>query len=168
MWSKPFVLLALAGLVLTAGCGYHLSARMPYALPQDISTVFLARVNNPSTNSWLEPKLRTEFRDELTKRGGIQWVAGHEAEGKLELDIQSFQSGTKLEDSQEKNVRSEMVLTLEAKLFSSRDDSLLARTGSIVVSESFDPQSPADENAAQDRVVELASELAVERLNQVF
>ena len=137
-------------------------------MPENISSLALGSVENPSTETWLEPGLRNEFRDELTRRGGITWVAEHEAEGRLDLEILNFRSGAKLESAKERTVRSEILLRLEVRLYSTRSRELLASSGVVTARESFDPQDRAEEQDAQDRVVELATELAVQRLNQNF
>ncbi|MFW6054388.1 MAG: LPS assembly lipoprotein LptE [Thermodesulfobacteriota bacterium] len=141
---------------------------MPYNLPENITTVYLAAVNNPTTESFLVPKLRNEFSDELTRRGDIKWVEESEAQGKIVINILSFRSGAKLESAAEKTVRSEMVLRLEARLYSSRTGALLSRTGPIVARESFGSQGGSAQGAVQDRLIQLAAELAVQRLNQAF
>ena len=172
MYSKAVSLtacvLALAAAAGLSGCGYTFTAKTPYDLPEDISAVYLGRVDNPSIETWLEPKLRNELRDELTRRGNITWADEPEAEGRLELTVHNFRSGTKLEDPRETTVRSEMILRMELTLFSAKSRERLAGSGTVSARESFNPQDRRDELAARDRIVELAVELAVQRLNQNF
>ena len=166
--SLAACVLVLAAASSLTGCGYTFTAKTPYHLPEGISAVYLGQVANPSIETWLEPRLRNALRDELTRRGGIHWVEEPEAEGRLELTIHNFRSGTKLEDPQETTVRSEMILRMELVLFSAKSRERLAGSGVVNARESFNPQDRRDELSARERVVDLAVELAVQRLNQNF
>lgn len=166
--SLAVCVLALAAASGLTGCGYTFTAKMPIERPNAISTLYLARVDNPSFETWLEPSLRNALRDELTRSGNITWADEDEAEGRLELIIHNFMSGTKLEDPQETTVRSEMILRMELVLFSAASHEQLAGSGRVTARESFDPSDNMDEQDARERVVELAVELAVQHLNQHF
>lgn len=166
--SLAVCILALAAASGLPGCGYTFTAKAPIELPNAISTLYLARVDNPSTETSLDPSLRNALRDEFTRSGNITWVDEDVAEGRLELTIHNFQSSTKLEDPQETTVRSEMILRIELMLFSAASHEQLAGSGRVTARESFDPSDNMDEQEARDQVVKLAVELAVQRLNQHF
>lgn len=169
--AAPLAALALCLAVFQGllGCGgYTFSAKTPYELPGAVTTIYLGSVDNPSIETWLEPKLRNELRDELTRRGNIAWADKQEAGGRLELTIHNFRSSAKLEDPRETTVRSEMILRMELKLFAEKSREQLAGSGLVTARESFNPRDRGNELQTRDRVVKLAVELAVQRLNQNF
>ena len=46
-----FLLLVIA--LLVPACGYHLTANEPLTLPQDSTKLFLSKVTNPTTETWM-------------------------------------------------------------------------------------------------------------------
>jgi outer membrane lipopolysaccharide assembly protein LptE/RlpB len=167
MW---FFRLALAILVgLTASCGYHLSSSAPITLPEGMTRLFLEEIDNPTTESWLEPALRSALRDELSRRGRIEWVDKDRAEGLVRLDIEQYTASAKLENAKEQTVKSEVRLRLRGRIFRSRDHHLLWESGTVLATESFvGPREGTEQREAQRQVVDLAVEKLADNLGQGF
>ncbi len=171
MWSPERLLCSvwLAAILVLPGCGYHMSASAPIALPESMTTLYLEKVSNPTTQSWLEPTLRSTLRDEFTRRGQVRWVEKHQAEGLLEIGIVSFTSGTKLENALEETVRSEIVLQLQATISRKADQTVAWDSGRITARESFNgPKGSTEARDAEQRVVDLAVEKLADTLGQEF
>ncbi|GAB1400694.1 hypothetical protein MASR1M66_21490 [Aminivibrio sp.] len=75
---------------MPSACGYSLTANAPIDLPADSTRLYLAKVTNPTTETWLEPMLRSSLRDELTRRGNVTWVGRNEAEATVNVDVRSY------------------------------------------------------------------------------
>jgi len=167
MW---FFRAALAMLLcLTAGCGYHLSSSSPITLPEGMTRLYLEEVQNPTTESWLEPTLRSALRDEFSRRGRISWVHRDEAEGVVRLDIEQYTASAKLENAREQTIKSEVRLRLHGRIFRSRDHHLLWKSNTVLATESYvGPRDGTERREAERRVVDLAVEKLADDLGQGF
>jgi len=168
--TKFFIWALLVPLaVWLQGCGYQLSASAPIALPEGMSALYLEGVSNPTTQSWLEPSLRSALRDEFTRRGQVSWVDRQDADGLLKIDILSYTSGTKLENALEETVRSQVVLRLQATISRGSDQTMAWSSGRVSARESFSGAEDGPEaRDAEQRVVALAVEKLADTLGQEF
>ncbi len=150
-------------------CGYRLTSSVPLVLPEDIHTLCLVKVINPSTETWLGPYLRSALRDEFTRRGQIKWVDRSQAEGLMEIEINTWSSSTKLEDADDQTVKSEVTLVFQGRIFRQKDHSLLWESRTIVEQEPFtgDENGP-DSQSAERRVIDLGMERLADQLSQNF
>ncbi len=161
-----WLLLAIFSL---SSCGYHFTSSVPLVLPEDIHTLSLTQVINPSTETWLGPYLRSELRDEFTRRGQMEWVDRNKAEGIMEIEIKTWSSSTKLENADDQTVKSEVRLRFKGRIFRRKDHKLLWESRTIAIHEPY----TGDENGpqgleAERRVIELGMERLADQLSQNF
>jgi len=171
MWlfERALCIFGLVAALALSGCGYQLSASAPIALPEGMTALYLENIVNPTTQSWLDPTLRSTLRDEFTRRGQVRWVEKQEADGLLEIEILSYTSGTKLENALEKTVRSQVVLQLQASILRGTDQTRAWSSGRISARESFSGLEDGPEaRDAEQRVVDLAVEKLADSLGQEF
>lgn len=170
LWFKSIKYFILCYFLLHIfACGYKWTASNPISLPKGITKLYLEKVENPTTQTWLEPRLRTALKEEFTKRGQIQWVKETKTQGLVQIDITHFSSSTKLEDAQKRTVKSEVTLGLEVKIFSQPEHVLLWNSGSVVVRESYTgPEEGTQRRKAEYRVVDLGVEKVANKLSQEF
>jgi len=151
------------------GCGYHFAASSPVRLPEGMTKLYFEKLVNPSTEAWLEPRMRSEIRQELSRRGQVQWVEEVQAQGILQVDITRFSSSTKLEDAQGETVKSEVVLDVRARIFRGADRELIWRSGTITARKSYiGPEDGAQQREAQNDALELVVERLANRMSQTF
>lgn len=158
------VLLTLA-LVLLAGCGYKNTQSGPVALPENTRKLFLEDVENPTLNTDLYARIRSLVRDELTRRGQVQWVPRGEAEALMSVEIRSFTSKASVKDAEDETLRSTASINLQAQIVSAADRSVLWTSGPVGASESFTTGGQED---AERRVILLGVQRLVDRLGQNF
>jgi outer membrane lipopolysaccharide assembly protein LptE/RlpB len=167
-WFRA-VLLALLLLAASSACGYHFSGLSPVSMPHGITRLHLQRVDDPTTQSWLEPRLRTVLREEFTRRGGVEWVPAGQAQGLLHVEILSYSSATKLENVRERTVKSQVVLKLRARIVRAGQGTELWRSGLVQATESFTgPEDSSQSRQAGERAVELGAERLADELGQNF
>jgi outer membrane lipopolysaccharide assembly protein LptE/RlpB len=167
--SKPLTLLLLLLAASSSACGYHFTAASPITMPRGITRLHLQRVDNPTTQSWLDPQLRSVLREEFTRRGNVAWVEPGEAEGLLHVEIVSYSSATKLENVREQTVKSEVVLKLRAGIRDPDEGSQIWRSGVVRSTESFTgPKDGPQSRQAGTRAVELGVEKLADELGQNF
>ncbi|HKK33341.1 MAG TPA: LPS assembly lipoprotein LptE [Desulfomicrobiaceae bacterium] len=159
------LLTALAALLLT-GCGYQLSSMAPITLPKEQTRLYIAKVTNPTIESWIEPRLRSSLRDELTRRGGVQWVERNQAETEVEVIIHSFSTSSSVKGEDDETVRSSASITLEIQLFDRQDHAMLWTSGPVSGQESYSGDSQQEE-AAFDAMEEVIRKSA-DRLSDQF
>lgn len=157
---------ALALLCLLAACGYRLSAQAPISLPQNNTKLFLGKVTNPSTETWLEPMLRNSLRDELTRRGRVTWVDRDEAQSSVTLHVRQYSSSDSVKGLDDVTVTSQVVIQLEANFFSTETNSLIWTSGLVTASESY--RGAANKRQATQNAVNLAMRMVADRLSQQF
>jgi predicted small lipoprotein YifL len=158
------VLLTLA-LLLLAGCGYKNTQSGPVALPENKRKLFLEDVENPTLETDLYARIRSLVRDELTRRGQVQWVPRGAAEALMSVDIRTFTSRASVKDAEDETLRSTASITLDAEIVSATDRSVLWTSGEVSASEPFTTGGQED---AEERAILLGVERLVDRLGQNF
>jgi hypothetical protein len=164
-------LLCLAFLLVWVcqGCGYQFSASAPITLPENMTRLYFEKLANPSTEPWLEPSMRSEIRQEFSRRGQVRWVEETQAEGLLQVDITRFSSSAKLEDAQEDTVKSEVVLEIQARIFRQADRELVWRSGNVSARVSYTgPEDSSQEREAQEDALDLVVERLANQMSQSF
>jgi len=166
MWSCRFIFTAWILLLVATvwGCNYSFTTYSPTPLPSDIRSIYLERVENPTNFSWLEMRLRSELRDELNKQGSVDWAEKENAQGLLEIIIEKSRIGTKLENSEEETVRSQVELTLRARILRKQDHKLVWDSGVIDIQESFPGKKRQERDPKLKRARKKSVEFGVEKL----
>lgn len=166
MWSFPkrFIPTILI-LAVLAGCGYHFSSTSPIVLPGNHRLLYLDRVTDPTTEAWLEPALRSEIRDEFTRRGEVRWVPREEAETLMRVTIRGYSAGSSFKGRDDKTVRRSVTLILTAEMVDAVSGHVIWTSGEVVVQESF---TGDDEREAGHKAVDLAAERLADGLQQTF
>ncbi len=164
-------------LALSSGCGYNFAGMTPVDMPEGVSRLYLQRVHNPTQEAWLEPYVRSNFRDEFSRRADVSWVDREQAQAYVEIDIKNYRISDDLTGAGDRTVRSDVRLDLEVNMYHSRDDELLWSSGSVRGSSSYYPDpgsspvpgesTPGERQAAQE-AVEQALRLATDRLGTEF
>ena len=165
--------------LLLPSCGYQLTANAPIDLPQSSTRLFLNKVTNPTTETWMEPMLRSTLRDELTRRGNVTWVGQDEAEATVNIDVRSFTTSDSVKGRDDVTLKSEALIQMEVSFFSTKTNALIWTSGPIVASESYrkmnegqsssgnQQASSAKREAAQGAIDE-AVRMVADRLAQKF
>ncbi len=167
MWlsAKYFLCWMLLACLLT-GCGYSFSHQAPIDLPQGHTLLCITKVVNPSTESWMEPLLRAELRDEFTRRGQVRWVNRDEAETLVTIRITRYSSKSALKGADDTTVTSAIYLTLSVDMYNAADHAVIWTSGRVDVSQSF--KGALNEHKARKKAVRRAVEHIADRLTQVF
>ncbi|TVQ98157.1 MAG: hypothetical protein EA399_11015 [Desulfovibrionales bacterium] len=128
---------------LMVGCGYHFSASAPITLPRGVSNIFISEVDNPTLEAWIDPFLRSRFREEFTRRAQINWVDESQAEAHVVLRIIAFTTDTELSGAQDQTLRERATVVMETEFRSQLDNSLIWSSGHISDSETFESGTSA-------------------------
>lgn len=159
------LVLTVAAAMLLNGCGYQLASKGPVALPEDQRTLCMDSVDNPTLEAWLGPRLRSELRDELTRRGWTRWVDRSQADMLVRIVIERYSRSTKVGDEKDETLRSQASINMSVNFVSRTTDEVIWNSGSISVGESYFGISPTE---ADMSVTELAVRRAVDRLSQRY
>lgn len=163
--STPLVLIPML-LALLAGCGgYTFSKSGPVVLPEDKRDIAIAKVINPTTEIWLEPRLRQLLRDEMNNRGWTKWVPKERADALLRVDIVSYSRRTSVKGLKEKTLLLDATIKLRATLTDAHDRRQIWNSGVVTVSEPF---LPGEEAQADQTVTDLAIRRLVDRMTQDY
>lgn len=165
--------------LLLPACGYQLTARAPIQLPQDSTRLYLDKVTNPTTETWIEPMLRSSLRDELTRRGNVTWVSRDEAEATVNIDVRSYSTSDSLKGRDDVTLKSAASIQMVVTFFSTKTNALIWTSGPISASESFRGaseiqsssgtlQSTSAKREATQEAVDLAVRKVADQLGQKF
>lgn len=165
--------------LLLPACGYQLTARAPIQLPQDSTRLYLDKVTNPTTETWIEPMLRSSLRDELTRRGNVTWVSRDEAEATVNIDVRSYSTSDSLKGRDDVTLKSAASIQMVVTFFSTKTNALIWTSGPISASESFRGaseiqsssgtlQSTSTKREATQEAVDLAVRKVADQLGQKF
>lgn len=166
-------------IALLTACGYQLSTQAPITLPQDSTKLFLSKVTNPTTETWLEPMLRTSIRDEFTRRGKVTWVGQEEAQATVNVDVREYSTSDSVKGLDDVTIKSQARIQMEVTLYSTTTHALIWTSGPIVATESYRGtggkrtatgtiQESSSKREATQNAVDLAVRMAADRLAQKF
>lgn len=179
-WSSGSIIWAVLCIaLLLPSCGYQLTANAPIDLPQSSTRLFLNKVTNPTTETWMEPMLRSTLRDELTRRGNVTWVGQDEAEATVNVEVRSFSTSDSLKGRDDVTLKSEALIQMEVSFFSTKTNALIWTSGPIVASESYrkmsegqsssgNLQSSSAKREAAQGAIDEAVRMVADRLAQKF
>lgn len=165
-WSARILGAILVVALLATACGYHLTAQEPIVLPEDSTKLFLTKVTNPTTESWMDPMLRTALRDEFTRRGKVTWVEREHAEATVTVAVTSYSSSTALTGQDDQTLKSAATINLTVNFYNARTTVLIWTSGPVVASESF--RGAKTKRDATQKAVELAMRMVADRMSQNF
>ncbi|WP_052813030.1 LPS assembly lipoprotein LptE [Desulfonatronum thioautotrophicum] len=151
---------------LIFGCGYHFSASAPITLPRGVSNIFISEVDNPTLEAWIDPFLRSRFREEFTRRAQVNWVDEGQAEAYVVLRIIAFTTETELSGAQDQTLRERATVVMETEFRSQLDDSLIWSSGHISDSETF--ETGTSSITAGERAIENAIRRTADGLGADF
>ncbi len=135
-------------------------------LPQGQKTLALAKVENPTLKTWLEPQLRADVRDEFASRNVATWRDSGESDFSLEIKILRYTESSYLTNEREETLKSVVDLRLEAKLYSSDEKLPIWESGPIDVQEYY--YDDTDLEKARALAVSLASRELADRMGDAF
>lgn len=173
LWAVLCIALSLPA------CGYELTARAPIQLPQDSTRLYLDKVTNPTTETWIEPMLRSSLRDELTRRGNVTWVDRDEAEATVNIDVRSYSTADSLKGRDDVTLKSAATIQMVVTFFSTKTNALIWTSGPIMASESYRGssetlsstgtlQSTSGKREATQEAIDLAVRKVADQLGQKF
>ncbi len=157
---------ALMGLMILSACGYSMGESQYSVLEPQYRTLAISGVDNPTTQTWLEPLIRKFLRDELTRRGTIAWTDDtKKADALIQITIERFNRPTSLEGKGDETLRSSANFKFRASVKSTVDDKTLWNSGTI--SQSW-PFYSGQENIADEEVVRLGIRRLADRMSENY
>lgn len=166
MWWSGRLLGAMLVIALLSACGYQLSAHAPITLPQNKTLLYLNKVTNPTTETWMEPMLRTSIRDELSRRGKVKWVDRDTAQATVNVDVRQYSTSESVKGHDEITYKSRATILLEVSFFDADTSSLIWTSGPITAFESY--RDAANKREATQDAVDQAMRMVADRLAQKF
>lgn len=177
-WLSSLVSILLIALCLSA-CGYQHSGQAPISLPEGSTKIFLDKVTDPTTETWIEPMLRSSIRDEFTRRGKVSWVGREEAQATMNIEVRSYSTSDSLKGRHDVTLKSEARIHLEVSIYSAGTNSLIWTSGPVVASESYRGtggtrtsegiiQESSAKREATRSAIDLAARMVADRLAQKF
>lgn len=150
-----FLMLALA----LCGCGYSFTGSgasdgtsQGSRLTPEQSQMALVRVDNPSTESWLEPRLRSLVRDEFNRRRLVTWTDKSKATSLLTIIIKRFTRSTALAGQADQSVKLSTGIVVVFRITRASDGALIWDSGEQGQNETF---YPGDSDGADQRITDL-------------
>lgn len=161
------LLLAVIALIMF-GCGYGFKSQGSDALPKEMRTLFIDKVENPTTEAWLGPKLRSLLRDELTRRGWTRWTDRESADGLVTITVHRFTRETTVKNESEDSSKFSASVTLSATIRNPDNGQEVWSSGQLSSSESYYLVGQATEETAGQSAADLAIRDLADRLSQGY
>ncbi len=168
------VILTVSG---AAGCGYNFAGMVPVRLPENVELLNISEVRNPTQEVWLEAYLRSNFRDEISRRAEVAWVDENEAEALVHIQVERLRTSDGLIGIDDRLVRVDVRLDLEIIMFNARTKERIWSSGivrgtssyHVAREEIFVPGEPGPAHRqAVEEAVDDALRRATDRLGHVF
>lgn len=163
------LLLALAALL--GGCGYRFTGQS-YADDENVSVLApqyrdlaVARIENPTVEPWLEPRLRSLLRDELTRRRLAHWVERSRATALITVHVKQYTRSTALAGQQDQSLKLSTSITYSVRVRRAGDNLMLWDSGEQTQTESY---YPGDADGADMRVTDLAVRRLADLMTQGY
>ena len=160
-YTALFLLLALAG------CGgYALGGGNSSVLAPEYRTLAIDKISNPTTLSWIEPRIRKLLRDEFNRRGTITWTDDRtNADALISINIHQYNRPTAVAGENDETLRSMANFQFEAVITSTTTDAELWRSG--VIGQDW-PFFPGDGAEADAEVTRLGIRRLADRMTQNY
>jgi len=151
--------LILAAALALCGCGYSFTGTAPAdgteqasRLAPELRNMALVRVDNPTTEAWIEPRLRSLIRDEFNRRRLVTWTDKAKATSLLTVDIKKFTRSTAISGQADQSVKLSTGIVAVFRITRATDGSVIWDSGELTHSESF---YPGDSEGADMRVTDM-------------
>jgi ribosomal protein L31 len=160
----PFI--ALLGLLILSACGYSMGESEHSVLKPEFRTIAISGVDNATTQTWLEPRIRKLLKDELNRRGTIRWVDDRKAaDALIHINISRYNRPTALEGDKDQTLRSNASIRLQATIRSTTGDEVLWESG--IISQSW-PFYTGQESQADKEVTSLAIRQLADKMSENY
>lgn len=153
------VLLAALAVAL-CGCGYRFTGTgteeemdASSRLAPEFRMMHLVRVDNPTTEAWIEARLRSLVRDEFNRRRLVTWTDKAHATSLLTIVIKQYTRSTAISGQQDQSVKLSCGLVMTFRVTRASDGFVLYDSGEQTQTESYYPGYQDD---ADQRVTDLA------------
>ncbi|KAF0232774.1 MAG: hypothetical protein FD177_2256 [Desulfovibrionaceae bacterium] len=162
--------LLFAATLALGGCGYTFTGQAVDAetasrLDPAFRTMALVRVENPTIEPWLEPRLRSLIRDEFTRRRFVSWTDKDKAASLLTVVVKRYTRSTSVAGQQDQSLKLSTGLTLIFRVHRAGDGAILWDSGEVSQSESF---FPGDSDGADLRITDLAVRRLTDLMTQNY
>ncbi|MGE4263941.1 MAG: LPS assembly lipoprotein LptE [Desulfovibrio sp.] len=151
--------LGLIALLALCGCGYHFTGSAPAdgteqasRLAPELRKMAVARVDNPTTEAWLEPRLRSLVRDEFNRRRLVTWTDKAKATSLLTITIKKYTRATALYGQADQSLKLDAGITVIFRVTRATDGSIIWDSGEQTQDESY---YPGDSEGADMRVTDM-------------
>lgn len=161
-----FLALALA----LCGCGYSFTGSGPAdgtqaasRLSPDLRLMNLVRVENPTTEAWLEPRLRSLIRDEFNRRRLVTWTERAKATSHLTIIIKRYTRSTSVSGQSDQSVKLNAGIIVVFRITRAADGAVIWDSGEQSQTESFYPgDSDGADMRLTDQLVRRMTDLVTE------
>jgi len=150
---------AIAACLGLWGCGYHFTGtgssdgtEQASRLAPDQRNMALVRVDNPTTESWIEPRLRSLIRDEFNRRHLVTWTDKAKATSLLTIIIKKYTRSTALSGESDQTVKLNAGITVTFRITRATDGGIIWDSGEVTQNESY---YPGDSEGADSRVTDM-------------
>lgn len=140
------------------GCGYHFTGsgqadgtEAASRLAPDLRQMTLVRVDNPTTEAWIEPRLRSLIRDEFNRRRLVTWTERAKATSFLTVIIKRYARSTAVSGQADQSVKLTTSIVVAFRITRASDGSIIWDSGEQSQSESF---YPGDSDGADMRITD--------------
>lgn len=161
---RVIVVLILAGFMFAA-CGYHSPSSAPSVIPDDIKTLAVVGVDNPTLDPNLGQDARSRFHDEILRRGRFTFAERDKADALVRLIIPRQTTASRVEDSSGETVKLEFRVWLRAQVTRRVTGEQITDTGDVTAFQTFFGSS---DDEARDQALDLTVRRLVDRLATGF
>ncbi len=161
------LLLSCTGFALVA-CGYGFNNQQISALPQGVQTIFLDSVENPTAETWLGPRIRSIFRDELHRRAWVQWSEKESADALLKIVVERFTRSSSAWDEDEESVKYSSNIKISATLIEQKTGKELWHSGRVDSSASYYATEESSVTKADIEALEQAIRRLADRMGEGY
>jgi len=154
------------------GCGYTFtgmasgdSEDASSRLAPEFRQMTLVRVDNPSTEAWLEPRLRSLVRDEFNRRRLVTWTEKARATSLLTIVIKKYARETAISGQQDQSLKLTTSMTFSFRVTRATDGSVIWDSGEQGQTESY---YPGDADGADQRITDLAVRRMADLMTQNY
>lgn len=151
--------LGFIALLALCGCGYHFTGSAPAdgteqasRLAPELRMMAVARVDNPTTEAWLEPRLRSLVRDEFNRRRLVTWTDKAKATSLLTIIIKKYTRATALYGQADQSVKLDAGINVIFRVTRAADGFVIWDSGEQTQDESY---YPGDSEGADMRVTDM-------------
>jgi outer membrane lipopolysaccharide assembly protein LptE/RlpB len=166
------LILAIVSTALLSGCGYTFTGMnspggedAASRLAPELRQMALIRVDTPTTETWIEPRLRSLIRDEFNRRRLVTWTERAQATSLLTVIVKKFSRSTYVAGEQNQSVKLNTNLVLIFKVTRASDGAVLWDSGQQTQRESF---YPGDAEGADMRITDMAVRRMADLLTQHY